>query len=154
MRFHDSSIRLAVTLAAALVPFAHRGSAQDSDEPELIHREGKHVVLELEPASWQAFEDPERWIEDLAEPPPLPDASSLLEFDLSVPDPQFRYLIDTESLTIGNDGVVRYVVAVEARSGSAKNLLFEGMNCATEQYKSYAYGSQGGEWRRPRKAAA
>lgn len=110
--------------------------------------------LDDEPGGSRAYREPERWIEDLAEPPQFPDASILLEFDLSVPDPQFRYLIAPESLAIGDDGVVRYVVVVEARSGTARNLLFEGMNCATEEYKSYAFGSPGGEWRRPRRAAA
>jgi len=102
----------------------------------------------------RAYQESEAWIEDLAEPPPFPDPSKLLEFDLSVPDSQFRFLVDPETLVIGNDRVVRYVVVVEARSGTGRNVLFEGMNCATQEYKSYAYGSSTGEWRRPRKAAA
>jgi hypothetical protein len=57
-----------------------------------------------------------------------------------------RFLIDVDTLSIGKDGVVRYVLVVRSPRG-AENVSFEGIRCATREQKSYAFG-QRGSWTR------
>jgi hypothetical protein len=116
-------------------------------------REARPYIDEPEPAG-PAYRESGQWMESLVEPPAFPTDEHLVEFDLAVPDPQFIYRIDAQSLQIGEDGVVRYVLVIEPRQGIGRNLLFEAMNCATAQYKphAYGYGTATGEWRRPLRA--
>ena len=45
-----------------------------------------------------------------------------------------------------DDGVVRYVVQISG-SGGARNVLFEGIRCATWQYRTIAYAGLGKKFR-------
>jgi hypothetical protein len=69
--------------------------------------------------------------------PAYPVASNLVEF--SIDDPGgFRYFVDRATLSVGKDGVVRYVLV--ARSAAAQNVSFEGFRCATGEHRVFALG--------------
>lgn len=62
---------------------------------------------------------------------------------------QHQFLIDAQSLSVGEDGVVRYTLLVRT-AGGATNVSFEGMRCETREQKYYALGRADGSWVRAR----
>lgn len=74
---------------------------------------------------------------------PDTDSRNLIEVDLLLNNFPFRLFIDPLSVSIGEDRIVRYTAILKSRSG-ATNVLYEGMRCATGQYRRYAYGGQSG----------
>ncbi len=62
-----------------------------------------------------------------------------------------RYFIDPESLTAGEDGVVRYTLVIRT-AGGAENVNYEGLRCATGERKLYAFGRPDGQWSRNQSA--
>jgi hypothetical protein len=77
------------------------------------------------------------WAEDKIETlPPLPQASNLLPFNVSQNTP-LTFAVDKSTLTVGNDGVVRYVVVVTSPAG-ARNVNYEGIRCDTYEWRRYA----------------
>jgi len=85
--------------------------------------------------------DPEAWKESAATLPAYPNDDDLLEFPVEEDTgAKLRYFIDSKTLTIGDDGIVRYVLVIRAGQG-AKNVVFEGMHCSTREYKTYAFGT-------------
>lgn len=105
-------------------------------------------------AEWGQFdfeyEADKPWVELSAQLPPYPQAENLVEFKVSSAT-RNRHLIDTASISVGEDKVVRYTVVIEA-TGGAKNVSFEGMRCATGERRLYAYGHPGGTWSKARNA--
>ncbi|WP_131112022.1 CNP1-like family protein [Sulfuricystis thermophila] len=91
-------------------------------------------------------EDPDapKWEEEVPQLPEFPREANLREFYVSATTPH-RYFIDGTSLSVGKDGVVRYTLVVRTRGG-VTNITFEGMRCATGQYKIYATGRADGTW--------
>ena len=75
------------------------------------------------------FENEKPWVELAAQLPPTPKAENLIEFNVSSAT-RNRHFVDTASISVGEDKVVRYTVVIEA-AGGAKNVLFEGMRCET-----------------------
>ncbi|MDZ7584627.1 MAG: CNP1-like family protein [Thiobacillus sp.] len=94
------------------------------------------------------FENEKPWVELSAQLPPPPKPENLVGFDVS-PATQNRYFVDTASISVGEDKVVRYSVVIEA-AGGAKNVSFEGMRCATGERRLYAYGQPDGSWSKAR----
>jgi hypothetical protein len=76
--------------------------------------------------------------------PPFPKDADLVEFRAG-PSGSHRYFIDSQSLSIGTDGIVRYVVVIRA-AGGAVNVSFEGQRCARAQKRLFAVGRQGNQW--------
>lgn len=72
--------------------------------------------------------------------PAYPKDSDLLEVSGTANFPNYTYLIDGKSLTIGADDVIRYTIVVRSSSGS-DNISFEGLRCNQLTMKKYAYGS-------------
>jgi CNP1-like family len=68
--------------------------------------------------------------------PPLPQESNLLPFSVSQSTP-LKFAVDKNSLTVGTDGVVRYVVVVTSPAG-ARNVNYEGIRCDTYEWRLYA----------------
>jgi hypothetical protein len=80
--------------------------------------------------------------------PPIPVPENLIPFEASAASPH-RFYIDAASLTVGEDGVVRYTLVVKTAGGAA-NVTFEGIRCETREQKYYALGRSDGSWTRAR----
>ncbi|HIJ21306.1 MAG: hypothetical protein HON68_02990 [Gammaproteobacteria bacterium] len=89
------------------------------------------------------FEEGEAWKEAEVTIPPYPQQENLLEFTVDNPATQHhQYFLDTRSLSIADDYVVRYSVAIQTRSG-ATNVFYDGLRCTVREYKNYAFGVNG-----------
>lgn len=89
-----------------------------------------------EEAPWQELQD--------VVPPAFPKPENLREFYVSAVATN-TYLIDPSTLSVGADGVVRYVLVVRT-SGGARNVSFEGIRCKERKWKHYATGHADGSW--------
>lgn len=90
-------------------------------------------------SSGNTFFEAQAWQESDADLPPYPDEDRLLELSIDNAN-AFKYFIDPESVTVGADQVVRYIILLRSRTGS-KNVFFEGVRCETNEYKSYAFAT-------------
>lgn len=86
------------------------------------------------------IEDPEPWKESEVVLPPYPKEGDLVELNIPSRGDSFAAFIDSESLQVGDDGVVRYVVVLRSPRG-VDNVIAEGLRCATREYREYGYGS-------------
>lgn len=86
--------------------------------------------------------------EDAVAMPAAPRSQNLVEFEVSAATTN-HFFIDAATLNVGNDGVVRYVLVVRT-SGGATNTTFEGMRCASGEYRIYASGHADGGWSKSR----
>lgn len=91
------------------------------------------------------------WQEIALEMPPPPQAGNLLPFYVSA-STENRFFVDGSTLTVGADGVVRFVLVVQA-AGGARNVSYEGMRCETRERRVYASGRPDGAWSRSRNEA-
>ncbi|NWG88017.1 MAG: CNP1-like family protein [Hydrogenophilaceae bacterium] len=103
--------------------------------------------------TWGQFEydfDEEQkpWEEIQAQLPAAPKAEALIPFTVDATTSN-KYFIDNNSLSVGEDGVVRYTVVVVSSQG-ARTVNFEGMRCTSGERKIYAFGRANGEWVRNR----
>jgi hypothetical protein len=84
----------------------------------------------------------------------LPDTQDWQEADYTVPDyptapvwigffvplkPDFKYFVDAQSLSLGSDGVLHYVLRAVSASG-AESLSVEGLQCENHSLRAYAFG--------------
>lgn len=92
-----------------------------------------------------AFVEGKAWKERKFVLPAYPDTDSrdLIEVDLSINGFPFRLLIDPASVSAGEDWVVRYTAILKSRSG-ATNVFYEGIRCATSEFRRYANGGPEG----------
>jgi hypothetical protein len=90
------------------------------------------------------YEEEKKWVEEEVPPPPYPQEATLLEFDAGAATAN-RYYVDGATLSVGADGVVRYVVVIKTRGG-ATNVSFEGIRCSTRERKTYAFGKNDKTW--------
>jgi hypothetical protein len=84
------------------------------------------------------------------EPFSMPAVAALKDwvpFDFPQHNRSNNYSIALDSITVGKDAIVRYAVAVKPRSGNVTTLVFEGIDCDTNQYRRYASATMGSEWR-------
>ena len=79
--------------------------------------------------------DAEPWQESAVVPPASFNADELQRFDVAQGS-ALSYGIDPKTLSVGDDGVVRYVMVARSSSG-ALNALFQGVRCATAEVKTY-----------------
>jgi hypothetical protein len=86
--------------------------------------------------------DPD-WREVEAPPAPAYTVDGLLALD--APRSSLRFGVAPASITIGADGIVRYVVVATGPSG-AVNAMYEGIRCKTGEYKTYARHNPGSGW--------
>ena len=68
---------------------------------------------------------------------------------MSARRPTTSFSFDGSTLSIGRDGVVRYVLVIEA-AGAGKKRHFEGLRCQTRERRLYASGRLDGTWSRSR----
>ena len=88
------------------------------------------------------------WTELQAQIPRYPKPESLLKFDAGA-NTANTYFVDAVSVSVGDDGVVRYTLVVKT-GGGATNVSFEGIRCESRELKVYAFGRANGEWSRAR----
>jgi CNP1-like family len=84
------------------------------------------------------------WKELEVKLPEPPKQATLVPFDVGAATPHHFY-IDAASLTVGDDGVVRYTLVVKT-AGGATNVSYEGIRCETREQKYYAVGHGDGKW--------
>jgi len=89
-------------------------------------------------------DDKPDWKEGEVRFPPYPAPADLLAFDVSS-SATASFFIDAKSLSLADDGVVRYTLVVRG-AGGAENVTYEGIRCETAERKLYAIGRSGGEW--------
>ncbi len=102
------------------------------------------------------YEEAAPWKEGAYTIPPVPTDADLVTLDIAEPGSAFTVAVDVNHLSVGEDGVVRYSVALTSDSG-VRNLFFEGTRCSIRAYITYAYSSDGKafqemtrpEWRSP-----
>lgn len=102
---------------------------------------------------WAKFKEGPKWQEQDVVLPAYPREDDLIEVPMSMRDFRFSVWIDTASLTVGEDRVVRYTGILRSENG-VDNVFYEGIRCAKKEYQRYAYGSggqfqplEGGQWR-------
>ncbi len=83
------------------------------------------------------------WAEANVPPPPAFRMNKLVEVELEVKG-NLRYGVDPATLSIGKDGVVRYVM-VAYSPGGAMTAMYEGIRCGTGEFRTYARFNAG-EW--------
>jgi hypothetical protein len=77
---------------------------------------------------------------------PAPGAISLDGLiALDMPRSTLRFGVAPGSVTLGSDGIVRYVVVATSTSGVV-NGLYEGIRCSTGDHKVYARHNPGSGW--------
>jgi hypothetical protein len=76
--------------------------------------------------------------------PPFPRPENLVAFDPSAASNN-QFFIDSNSISITDDGIVRYTLVVKSASG-AENVSYEGMRCDSIEFKYYAFGRRDGTW--------
>lgn len=84
------------------------------------------------------------WKEAETPPPPAFDVSRLIPFEVSAGS-GLKFGVDPATLSIGKDGVLRYVVVARSSSGTI-NAMYEGIRCSTGEYKTYARHNPGSGW--------
>ena len=86
--------------------------------------------------------DPD-WREVEAPPPPAVKVDGLIP--LEIPGSALRFGVDPASVSLGEDGIVRYVVVATSASG-AVNAMYEAIRCNTAEAKVYARYNPGSGW--------
>lgn len=88
------------------------------------------------------------WQEVEVEPPAFPAQNGLTDIYVSAAATN-RFMIDPATISVGTDGVVRYVLVV-LTSGGATNVSFEGIRCKEWTWKLYATGRPDRTWSKSR----
>jgi len=83
------------------------------------------------------------WKEGEVPAPPALRTQGLIPVEL--PPGQLRSGIDPASVTVGGDGVVRYVVVATSSSGTV-NAMYEGIRCSSAEVKVYAHHNPDSGW--------
>ena len=84
------------------------------------------------------------WAEEAVAQPPAFSKDRLIAIDM----PSYVSLqvgVDPDTIEVGGDGVVRYVIAMTNASGNT-SAVFEGIRCITDEVKTYARMGSAGSW--------
>lgn len=84
------------------------------------------------------------WQEQNVALPPYPEAARLMELDIDTGATPFRHYLDPDSLSVGEDRVVRFTTVIVSPSG-VWNVTYEGLHCGERTHRRLAFGS-GGQW--------
>lgn len=87
--------------------------------------------------------DPD-WKELEAPPPPALRTDRLIPVEMP-PSNNLRFGVDAGSITVGTDGIVRYVVVAQSPSGTV-NAMYEGVRCSSGEVKVYARHNPDSGW--------
>ncbi|SFP34491.1 CNP1-like family protein [Nitrosomonas cryotolerans] len=94
------------------------------------------------------FDDKKSWVELQTQLPAFPEQRNLIKFTVSAANSNLHY-VDTTSIKIGKDGVIRYSLVIQSSAG-ALNVSYEGIRCDTHERKLYALGRDDKTWSQPR----
>jgi hypothetical protein len=72
--------------------------------------------------------------------PAYPKERDLIEFSAG-PTSDFRYFVDSNSISVASDGIVRYTLVARSPAG-VENVSYEGMRCTTGELRVYALGRE------------
>lgn len=102
-------------------------------------------------AGWGEFEydfdqDVQPWKEIEAKLPASPKLDEAIPLFVSAATDN-EFFVDPKSISVGEDGVVRYTMIVRSPSG-ALNVSFEGIRCSSHEKKLYAFWRPDGSWSR------
>jgi hypothetical protein len=86
--------------------------------------------------------DPD-WKEADAPPPAALKLDGLIPIDQ--PGLSLRFGVEPGSVSVGRDGIVRYVVVAKSSTG-AVNAIYEGIRCSTGEFRVYARYNPSGSW--------
>jgi hypothetical protein len=89
------------------------------------------------------LEKPE-WEEEKTPPPPSFTKENLIPLDMPR-HVSVKVGVDPETIGVGGDGVVRYVIVMTNATGST-NAVYEGVRCTSDEVKTYARLSASGQW--------
>ena len=81
----------------------------------------------------------EQWKELGVAPPAYPNDPNLIAVRMPATYTLKVYL-DEKSISLAQDGISRFTFVIESTSGS-RNVFFEGYDCGTREYKTYANGT-------------
>lgn len=95
--------------------------------------------------------DAETWTEAQVVPPASFSTDKLQAFEVDSGS-TLSYGIDPQTLSVGSDGVVRYVLVARSRSG-ALNVLYQGLRCQTAEVKTYGRWDNKASWSTDAKAS-
>lgn len=84
-------------------------------------------------------------------PPPYPTDKNLVEYTIDGRTAN-RFFVDSTTLSVGEDTVIRFVLEVRTPTG-VRNTTYSGVRCDTHEWKDYAYGSADRTWRVDAEAA-
>ncbi|SOZ36106.1 CNP1-like family protein [Cupriavidus neocaledonicus] len=89
-----------------------------------------------EESTWNNPFAPKTFEEAKAMLPALPQEANLIPFSVAGTG-TLSFAVDSKSISVGKDNVVRYTVVTTSQSG-ARNVTFEGMRCDAFERKLYA----------------
>ena len=85
------------------------------------------------------------WRENSVGQPPSYDPARLIAVE-APRGSALRFGIDPQTIAVGADGVVRYVVVASSQQG-ADTAMFEGIRCGNSEFRTYARRNKGeAEW--------
>lgn len=86
----------------------------------------------------------EEWKEVAVNLPDYPMAEDLQPFNIEGRSDN-NFFVDRRSVSLDEDGVVRYTVVVRTPAG-VENISYEGIHCREQRWKSYAIGQLDRTW--------
>jgi hypothetical protein len=122
---------LRLLLVLFLFAASCQAAAQNTNEPPKPMRDKSDWEIEQEKSK----------LGESATLPALPKNENLIEFWVTNSS-TFRFFIDSASLSVSDDYVVRYTLVARSPSGVA-NISYEAMHCAEGRYRVYAYAIDG-----------
>ncbi len=88
------------------------------------------------------------WAELQVQMPAYPVDANLIPLDVGAAT-SHRFFIDSKSVSVDKDAVVRYTLVIKT-AGGATNVSFEGIRCVSREQKYYATGRTDKTWVRAR----
>lgn len=88
--------------------------------------------------------DNPNWVEEQVRPPPPYSKVNLIPIEMPL-YVSLKIGVDPTTVTVGGDGIVRYVVVMTNSTGTI-NAAYEGIRCFTDEVKTYARVGSSGEW--------
>lgn len=98
----------------------------------------------IDPADENDPDAPRIWMEAAVKVPENPPSIELKPFFVSSNTP-LTFAIDAQSLSIGKDDVIRYVLIITSPTG-AKQVNYEGLRCEKYEWRLYATLQAEGKW--------